>query len=125
MRGLRSQIFRQSAQIISVHTDVWMLIFGHSGGIICKQGVRHELCGVAYTANRHKVCVRLCAGLFIINFGLVLVIMTNKICIHNDLIFGFERNVYFRQIAAEDYCFAIGFYITENQYWILLSLSFG
>ncbi|MEE0675524.1 MAG: hypothetical protein UCN61_06655, partial [Ruminococcus sp.] len=45
--GLRSQIFRQSAQIISVHTDVWILIFGHSDGIICKQGVRLELCGVA------------------------------------------------------------------------------
>ena len=125
MRGLRSQIFRQSAQIISVHTDVWMQIFGLSGGIICKQGVRHELCGVAYTANRHKVCVRLCAGLLIFYLSLVLVIMTNKICIHNDLIFSFERNVYFRQIAAEDYCFAIGFYIAENQHGILLFLGFG
>ena len=47
MRGLRSQIFRQNVQIISVHTDVWILIFGQSDGIICKQGVRHELCGIA------------------------------------------------------------------------------
>ena len=31
----------------SVHTDVWILIFGHSDGIICKQGVHLELCGVA------------------------------------------------------------------------------
>ena len=48
VRGLRSQIFRQNVQIISVHTDVWILIFGQSDGIICKQGVRHELCGVAF-----------------------------------------------------------------------------
>ena len=47
VRGLRSQIFRQNVQIISVHTDVWILIFGQSDGIICKQGVRRELCGVA------------------------------------------------------------------------------
>ncbi|MEE0675195.1 MAG: hypothetical protein UCN61_04960, partial [Ruminococcus sp.] len=51
VRGLRSQIFRQNVQIISVHTDVWILIFGQSDGIICKQGVRHELCGVAYSIS--------------------------------------------------------------------------
>ena len=45
--GLRSKIFRQSVQIISMHTDVWMLIFGQSVGIIFKQGVHRELCGVA------------------------------------------------------------------------------
>ena len=45
--GLRSQIFRQNAQIISSHTDVWELIFGQSDGIICKQGVHRELCGIA------------------------------------------------------------------------------
>ncbi len=26
VRGLRSQIFRQNVQIISVHTDVWILM---------------------------------------------------------------------------------------------------
>ena len=31
-----------------MHTDVWILIFGQSDRIICKQGVRHELCGVAF-----------------------------------------------------------------------------
>ena len=36
-----------------MHTDVWILIFGQSDGIICKQGVRHELCGVALT---YKQC---------------------------------------------------------------------
>ena len=47
MCGLRGQIFRQCVQIISSHTDVWVLIFGHNDGTICKQGVRRELCGVA------------------------------------------------------------------------------
>ena len=46
--GLRSQVFRQVGQIISAHTDVWVLIFGQADGTICKQGVRRELCGVAY-----------------------------------------------------------------------------
>ncbi|MEE0855810.1 MAG: hypothetical protein U0L58_00735, partial [Ruminococcus sp.] len=50
--GLRSQIFRQNVQIISSHTDVWGLIFGQSDGIICKQGVRRELCGVALNQDR-------------------------------------------------------------------------
>ena len=45
--GLRGQIFRQCGQIISSHTDVWVLIFGHNDGTICKQGVRRELCGAA------------------------------------------------------------------------------
>ncbi len=45
--GLHSQIFCQDVQIISSHTDVWGLIFGQPDGIICKQGVRRELCGVA------------------------------------------------------------------------------
>ena len=45
--GLRSKIFRQSVQIISTHTDVWVLIFGQSDETIFKQGVRRELCGVA------------------------------------------------------------------------------
>ena len=54
VRGLRSQIFRQNVQIISVHTDVWILIFGQSDGIICKQGVRHELCGVALRGETLK-----------------------------------------------------------------------
>ena len=45
--GLRSKIFRQSVQIISIHTGVWVLIFGQSDGTIFKQGVRRELCGVA------------------------------------------------------------------------------
>ena len=45
--GLRSQVFRQVGQIISAHTDVWVLIFGQADGTICKQGVRRELCGVA------------------------------------------------------------------------------
>ena len=47
--GLRSQVFRQVGQIISAHTDVWVLIFGQADGTICKQGVRRELCGVALT----------------------------------------------------------------------------
>ena len=66
MCGLRSKIFRQSVQIISTHTDVWVLIFGQSDETIFKQhtdvwvlifgqsdetifkqGVRRELCGVA------------------------------------------------------------------------------
>jgi hypothetical protein len=47
--GLRSKIFRQGVQIIGVHTDVWMPIFGQSDGIRFKQGVRRELCGVALT----------------------------------------------------------------------------
>ena len=49
--GLRSEIFRQLAQIISSHTDVWGLIFGQADGIISKQGVRLELCGVAFIIN--------------------------------------------------------------------------
>ncbi len=52
VRGLRSQIFRQNVQIISVHTDVWILIFGQSDETIFKQGVRHELCGVALRRYR-------------------------------------------------------------------------
>ena len=49
--GLRGQIFRQCVQIISSHTDVWVLIFGHNDGTICKQGVRRELCGAALIIN--------------------------------------------------------------------------
>ena len=64
VRGLRSQIFRQNVQIISVHTDVWILIFGQSDGIICKQGVHHELCGVAFISKHFRAAVvRICAGL--------------------------------------------------------------
>ena len=37
-----------------MHTDVWILIFGQSDGIICKQGVRHELCGVALRGETLK-----------------------------------------------------------------------
>ena len=54
MCGLRSKIFRQSAQIIGVHTDVWMPIFGQSDGIIFKQGVHRELCGVALRISTGK-----------------------------------------------------------------------
>jgi len=46
--GLRSKIFRQLVQIISAHTDVLVLIFGQDDGIMFKQGVRRELCGVAF-----------------------------------------------------------------------------
>ncbi len=52
VRGLRSKIFRQSVQIISTHTDVWVLILGQSGGIIFKQGVRRELFDVALIIPR-------------------------------------------------------------------------
>ena len=31
-----------------MHTDVCVLIFGQTDGIIFKQGVRRELCGIAY-----------------------------------------------------------------------------
>ncbi len=47
--GSRSQIFRQVGQIIGAHTNVWALIFGQADGTICKQGARHELCGIALT----------------------------------------------------------------------------
>ncbi len=36
-------MYKQSVRIL----DVWVLIFGQTDGIICKQGVRRELCGVA------------------------------------------------------------------------------
>ncbi len=48
-------IFRQSVQIISAHTDVWALIFDHYDGIIIKQGVRHELCGVALGITYYEI----------------------------------------------------------------------
>lgn len=41
---------------------------------------------------------------------------SSNICIYNDLIFCFKRNVYFGQIAAEYHCFTGGFDITENHY---------
>lgn len=46
--GLRSKIFCQVEQIICTHTDVWVQILGQADGIIFQQGVRHELCGVAF-----------------------------------------------------------------------------
>ena len=51
--GLRSKIFRQTAQIIGRHTDVWVPIFGQSDGIKFKQGVRRELCGIALKNSIH------------------------------------------------------------------------
>lgn len=45
--GLHSKIFHQGAQMIGVHTDVGIPIFGHTDGTIIKQGVRRELCGIA------------------------------------------------------------------------------
>ena len=45
--GLSRYIFRQIGQIISSHTDVWVLIFGQYGEIISRQDVHIELCGIA------------------------------------------------------------------------------
>ncbi len=48
MCGLRSKIFRQVRQKIEVRLTPCRDFFGQTDGIIFKQGVRHELCGVAF-----------------------------------------------------------------------------
>ena len=45
-------IFCQIGQIISSHTDVWVLIFGQYDGIISRQDARIELCGIALRTER-------------------------------------------------------------------------
>ena len=45
--GLRSKIFRQVVQINQGKADALPRFFGQADGIICKQAVRLEWCGVA------------------------------------------------------------------------------
>ena len=51
---MRSKIFRQVGQKIEVRLTPCRDFFGQTDGIIFKQGVRHELCGVAPSSIRHK-----------------------------------------------------------------------
>ena len=46
--GLRSKIFRQVVQINQGKADALPRFFGQADGIIFKQAVRLELCGVAF-----------------------------------------------------------------------------
>ena len=56
MCGLRSKIFRQVVQINQGKADALPRFFGQADGIIFKQAVRLELCGVAL--NSKKKCTR-------------------------------------------------------------------
>ncbi len=52
MCGLRSKIFRQVVQINQGKADALPRFFGQADGIIFKQAVRLELCGVALTITK-------------------------------------------------------------------------
>ena len=64
--GLRSKILRQVVQKIEVRLTPCRDFFGHTDGIIFKQGVRHELCGVAFIFCSTKTPIN---SLFISVFG--------------------------------------------------------
>jgi hypothetical protein len=52
--GLRSKIFRQVVQINQGKADALPRFFGQADGIIFKQAVRLELCGVALIVYIHS-----------------------------------------------------------------------
>ena len=51
--GLRSKIFRQVVQINQGKADALPRFFGQADGIIFKQAVRLELCGIALSLYAH------------------------------------------------------------------------
>ena len=51
---MRSKILRQVVQKIEVRLTPCRDFFGQADGIIFKQGVRHELCGVAFIVAYKK-----------------------------------------------------------------------
>jgi len=52
---LRSKIFRQVVQINQGKADALPRFFGQADGIVFKQAVRLELCGVAYNYNNKSM----------------------------------------------------------------------
>ena len=52
--GLRSKIFRQVVQINQGKADALPRFFGQADGIIFKQAVRLELCGVALNSTSDR-----------------------------------------------------------------------
>ena len=65
--GLRSKIFRQVVQINQGKADALPRFFGQADGIIFKQAVRLELCGVAFKIEQDTINAILCYEVTFVN----------------------------------------------------------